>query len=401
MTWHPSGQWCKRAPTDAKGGNAGRLFYFGNDAKTALRRWRREWAAILAGEDRPVRTRLMRGGTSVAELADAYTHAQAVRARNGEIRPTTAAAVRRVAGWLVEGLGDRPVSTLGPNDFRELAGSFGGRSPHHRARHVAITRSLFRWGHAYADLPLPEFGPDFRGPSTKAWRTYRRERLAIPQTYAPEEVRSLIAAAGPTMRAVVLLAMNAGFGAGDLAAVPRAVVDLDRGRIAYPRAKSGIWRRASLWPETVEAIRRASHPRQRLLLATGSGRAVVRSEPGQTSRTDTIGPRFRRLCRRAGVPCLGVYALRRTFATVAWDMDPPDDHARAITMGHAIDRMAETYVQRFGWVRLERLAEHVRRWVFDVEAEAVWGDWRGVAGPCRPTRRRRRRRRRAPIPLVA
>lgn len=71
------------------------------------------------------------------------------------------------------------------------------------------------------------------------------------------------------MRAIVLLGINAALGNRDCGELEFHHLDLEGGWITYPRAKTGIARRAKLWPETVaaleEVIRRRTSPTDRKL----------------------------------------------------------------------------------------------------------------------------------------
>ncbi len=64
------------------------------------------------------------------------------------------------------------------------------------------------------------------------------------------------------MKAMILLALNAGFGNSDCANLPRAAVDLDRGWVHFPRPKTGLIAAALCGPETVEAICRVAAKRR-------------------------------------------------------------------------------------------------------------------------------------------
>ncbi len=82
---------------------------------------------------------------------------------------------------------------------------------------------------------------------------------------------------------------------------------------------------------------------------------------------------FRRLlddCKlhRSGI---GFYSLRRTFETVAGEtLDQP---AVDLVMGHAplASDMPARYRQRIGDDRLEKVAEHVRKWLFPTDKKVV------------------------------
>ncbi len=75
------------------------------------------------------------------------------------------------------------------------------------------------------------------------------------------DLRTLIDAAPVTLKAMLLLGINAGFGNHDVATLPVAALDLASGWIDYPRPKTGIARKVPLWAETVAAIEDAIRDR--------------------------------------------------------------------------------------------------------------------------------------------
>ena len=75
--------------------------------------------------------------------------------------------------------------------------------------------------------------------------------------FTADEVRRLLDAAGPQLRAMIFLAVNAGMGNTDRGRLPLSAVNLDTAWLDYPRPKTGMPRRCWLWPETVQAIREA------------------------------------------------------------------------------------------------------------------------------------------------
>ena len=64
---------------------------------------------------------------------------------------------------------------------------------------------------------------------------------------------------------MTLLGVSAGMGNSDCAQLPESALDLAGGWLDYPRPKTGVPRRAKLWPETVEALRVALAQRDRWL----------------------------------------------------------------------------------------------------------------------------------------
>ena len=67
--------------------------------------------------------------------------------------------------------------------------------------------------------------------------------------------KSLGGPAGPTMRAMILLGINCGFGNTDCAILTEDKIDLAGGWATLTRRKTGIKRRCPLWPETISALR--------------------------------------------------------------------------------------------------------------------------------------------------
>ena len=63
-----------------------------------------------------------------------------------------------------------------------------------------------------------------------------------------------------------------------------------------------------------------------------------------------------------GRPGASFYTLRHVYRTIADETG--DQPAVDLTMGHARTDMASIYRQRIGDDRLERVADHVRQWLF-------------------------------------
>ena len=85
---------------------------------------------------------------------------------------------------------------------------------------IQCVRAVFK--HAFdaglIDTPV-RFGPGFKGPSKKTMRLHRARQG--PQLFTAEEIRRLLDAAGTSMRAMMLLGINCGFGNSDIAATCR------------------------------------------------------------------------------------------------------------------------------------------------------------------------------------
>jgi integrase len=355
---HVSGRWAKKI--------RGRLYYFGkwDDPDAALAKYLAEKDDLHAGrEPRPAD-----GVLTVYDLCGRYLTAKKQLSAAGEIKPRTleeyGATCRRV--WRSFGR-NRLVADLRPDDFERLRGTIAKQwGPVRLGNEITRVKGVFRYAvlAGLVDRPVP-IGPAFAKPSAKVLRLHRQARG--PRAFSADELRTLLAAAGRPLKAMILLGVNCSFGNLDVGTLPQSALDLAGEWLTYPRPKTGIVRRCSLWPETVAAIRESLADRPdpmddgdadaELVFITRWGRRWATGSPA-----DAVGPEFRKLCRRCGVAPRGFYGLRHTFQSVG---DESGDFlaVRAI-MGHAGGNdVADHYRERVSDGRLEKVAEFVRDWL--------------------------------------
>jgi integrase len=236
----------------------------------------------------------------------------------------------------------------------------------------AITRikSVFKYALDNALIgKAPRFGLEFNKPEKAVLR--RRRAQNGEKMLEACQLRRLVETAAVPLKAMVLLGINAGFGNHDVATLPLAALDLDRGWLNYPRPKTGIARRCPLWPETVTAIREALAKRPApkdkadadLVFLMSTGRGWVRVT--EKSRTDNLSVHIGALMKTVEVHREGLnfYALRHTFRTVADAARDPV--AIDLLMGHTDPSMGGHYRERLEDSRLLAVTEHVRVWLFD------------------------------------
>jgi len=82
-----------------------------------------------------------------------------------------------------------------------------------------------------------------------------------PKLIRAADVWKLLDEADVQLRAMILLGLNCGFGQKDNADLQRSALAGRPGWIDAPRTKTGIARRAPLWPETVAALREVERTR--------------------------------------------------------------------------------------------------------------------------------------------
>jgi len=284
----------------------------------------------------------------------------------------------------------RLVSDLCPADFdahrAKTASKWG---PHALANEIQRVRSIFKFGLETGLLEKPQlFGPHFRKPKR---REMRLARAAMPaRLFSAAEIRLLMNEAKPQMKAMILLGVNCGWGNTDIAELQLKHIDLDTAMADYPRPKTGIARRAPLWPETVKAIQEALKARPEPK-STDDAECVFLTKYGlrwrrgeivqlpasegehlkiQFRETDSVGLEFGKMLRRLKIKRAGVnfYALRHVFETVAGETG--DQPAVDRVMGHE-DAGSMSTAYREGTsdtredARLRRVTDHVRAWLFE------------------------------------
>jgi integrase len=205
---------------------------------------------------------------------------------------------------------------------------------------IQRVRTVFKYGYEAGLIDKPmRFSSEFKKPSKSVLRKHRATNGH--RLFMAAEIRSLLAAASPQLKAMILLGVNGGFGNADVASLPKSAIDLDGGWVNFPRPKTGIARRCRLWPETVEAVKAVERPMAKdaadagLAFITKYGHRWVRTQGEKQTPIDSVLLEFGKLLRELKIdrPGLGFYALRHTFRTVA---DATKDFpAVRLVMGHA------------------------------------------------------------------
>jgi integrase len=383
LTPHASGKWQKKI--------RGRIYYFGNWATVvngvltrveddgwaeALKEYERQAQALHAGrrprrrsaavadEDEPE-------GLTINELCNRFLAAKTRKVASGELGDRMFLDYKEITDMLVAQFGGkRLVEDLAADDFEELRAAMAERwGPVRLSNGVTRVKSVFKYG---TDAGLIErtvrYGGEFEKPDKSVLRRHRAKNGE--RMIEAKALRDLIDAADVQMRAMILLAVNAGLGNFDCATLPTSAGSLDTGWIDFPRSKTGIGRRCWLWPETVQALRAvlAARPTPKqaadadLVFLQATGRRWVRIT--EKSRTDNISVHFMLLLQKLGMQRdgLGFYSLRHVHRTIADGARDPV--ACDVIMGHADPSMGGHYRERVDDSRLRAVAEHVRAWLY-------------------------------------
>jgi integrase len=387
---HASGRWAKKI--------RGRLHYFGRwghkrgtqvdpvddveaSARQALDKLNQEWPYLSEGRNPPVDTS---GGVTIRDLCNAFLTTKRNRLDAGELSAHSFAKYYETCELLIGQFGrDRRVDDLRPDDFegfrKTLAQNCGIVTLKSK---INRCRVVFKYAadNGLVDQPVM-YGRAFDRPSEKMLRQARNE--AGERLFEAAELRRIVNAADPVLRAMVLLGANCGFGNTDVASLPQSAVDLETGWLTFPRPKTAIQRRIPLWPETVEAMRGVLAKRPTpgdnadadLCFLTVRGTRFVRVQPskktaGRHVTINALSRRFESLLKRLGINKRrgrGFYTLRHTFETVAGESK--DQVAVNAIMGHVDNTMAAAYRERISDERLKAVVETVRVWLWPDRAQ--------------------------------
>lgn len=365
---HASGRWAKKVK--------GRFFYFGywrDDPKgeKALELYESQRADLYAGRTPKTPSDQL----TLRELVNRFLTSKKRKLDTGELKERSFADYMRTSKLLVDFFGRAQIVTdLTAEDFERFRSALARKlGPVTLNNEVTRVRMLFKYGFDAGLLDRPvRYGQGFDRPSRKMLRVHKQKTIQKhgKRRFEPHEIRALIEAADPQMKAMVLLAINSGLGNTDLADMPISAVDFEAGWLDYPRPKTGIERRCPLWPETLAALRDVLEHRQQphldadadVLFLTKYRRRWVRPGKGG-GPVDAVSAEFTKLASKLGINGRrGFYVLRHTHRTVAGGCR--DERACDHVMGHVRNDMGSVYTEEIDDNRLRAVVDHVHRWLF-------------------------------------
>jgi integrase len=336
LTLHRTGQFCKKI--------RGRIYYFGTDKREALQRYLEQAAFLHAGK--AVRPTLSGDKMSAKTLCNSYLQHQDTRVSAGEIKARQLYDQTSLLRSFIKFIGPhREVSNIATIDLQNYRAKLirEKKSPTTINNHTGTIKAMYHWA---ADNEII-----ISIPNLKAIKKIKPIKSTRP-IFASEQVHELLDCADTQMKAMIWLGLNCGFGCTDCAELLWANVDLNEGRINFPRGKTGIDRNLPLWPETIAALKALMKQNTRVF-NTANGNPWVRTietvpSNGGLKRTkdNALSKSFAKLLKKAGITTekgVGFYTLRRTAAT--WAARSGDPFAVQKLLGHADLKMASTYVQ--------------------------------------------------------
>ena len=350
--------------------------YFGpwDDPQAALDKYLRERDDLYAGrEPRQQDT----NGLTVKELVNRFLYAKELELHDGKIEQRTWDDYDDICGRLLGFFKHNPyVTDIQPEDFRKLAVYLRKgkrRQAGASTQYNNITRARVVFNFAWDDrlIPAPvNYGKGFRKPSSKELRAARNKKPR--KDFRAKEIRALIDAAHPQMKAMILLGINCGLGNTDCAKLHRQALKLKRGWLVFPRPKTEVPRRCPLWQETIDAVKAVlRHRKEPKDAAFANLVFLTRLGAPWTSKCkkgdSPITKEMAKLLKKLHLERLGrnFYGLRHTFQTIGEETN--DLIAVDFIMGHTpkSDDMRSVYREKMKKRRLLRVTAHVHKWLFN------------------------------------
>ncbi len=300
----------------------GKRTYLGTDKDEAIKKYFRLNLEIETNSPETV----MLPEISLKDLANRFITAQQANWRNPE---TTLMCYK---DWLSHLIQDHPrlkISDFTVEKFASWKLSLKKRqySPESINHYLTAVRAMFVFAE---ETELIEKAPRLR----------RIKNERIPKTgskekplYSIDDMHKLLDNAGLTLKAMIMLALNCGFGPKDLQDLTWD--DIEGERVTLPRSKTGVSQTYLLWPETKSLLEEIRKERA-LLVFRMRKRMVDHSDEGHVFVTrfwklwtkDAIATQFRRLCKKAKVTCYGFYRLRHCASTAMSLVATPHVHRK-------------------------------------------------------------------------
>ncbi|MHC4299110.1 MAG: tyrosine-type recombinase/integrase [Planctomycetota bacterium] len=287
----------------------GKRIYLGSDRENALKRYHQLGLGIEHVPEvvaKPV-------GITVKELANRFITAQQANWRN----PKT--TLKCYKDWLGRFIKDHPKLKAADFTVEMFAAwklslkerDYSSESVNH---YLGAVRAMF--------LFAEDTGIIERAPKLKRVKNETKAATGSggKPLYKPEDLARLLKRADPQLKAMLILALNCGFGPKDIRDLTWEHIEGER--ITLRRSKTGVCQTYLLWPETRELLNDIKDKRAELI-ARMAKRKIHHCDDGNVFMTrfwrpwnkDAVAEQFRKLCKKAKVPCYGFYRLRHCAST--------------------------------------------------------------------------------------
>jgi len=361
LTINPNGQWSKKID--------GKTIYFGTweEKDLALQKY---YSYINERGESKGESRATTSIT-VGQIAMKFVEYKFTESEQKRISYATARKSRVLIKHFLQAIGiDAPVATLRPIDFTKAKNELGnnGLSIHRISEVIVKVKEMFRWAEQMDFISeVPKFGIDWKGRTKLTLEQQKRRESKFLSQQDVQTMMNIETSYNRQWKAIILIALNCAYGPKDISDL---TFDNIKGEyISNHRSKTGIFRKAWLWPETIAAINEyLQHERPRFaskakpefqdrVFLTSIGNTWV-----ATSKNSIYSAINRVLLKLKDKRLHIFYALRHTFRTIADETG--DATAIRTVMGHVDNSVESHYINHISDERIKRVCEHVREWFY-------------------------------------
>jgi integrase len=335
------------------------------------------WVAQQAREASPL-TNGQPTAVTIKQVLNDYWNHMARRAKDGDISPRTLLDVERTTDFLAKNLDkQRPVNSLKPDDFAALKTALTKLTNKGKAKSLVVlgnditrVKGVFTYAERNLEgVQATKYGTMFDKP--RADRIEDQKAAVVEQhgqrTFTAAEVQAMLKAASQPLRAMILLAINAGLTPSEIGHLKHSDI---KGRwLTDRRRKRGrVARRVYLWEETVAALTDWQKQRPqpapgvdgKLLFLQANGKAWSNDH---TTHGSEVCIHFRRLLDSLNINGQrSFYTIRHSHRTAA--SNARDEAAADAVMGHRMPGMRKVYLHDISDERLQHVAGVVHDWLF-------------------------------------
>ncbi len=314
----------------------GRRIYLGTDREAATEKYHRLALDVAVPEPPPAEAPIF-----AKDLANRFLAAQEANWRNPRV------TLKCYRDWLGRFLTDHPKLMAGDLTVERFAAwKLSLRRRGYAAESINHYLSAVRAMYTFAD----DSSILNSAPRLKRIKNERPHQCGSAERplYTAAEIRRLLDNADVQLKAMILLALNCGFGPKDLHDLKWS--DIRGERVTLPRSKTGVSQTFLLWAETQRALDEVRQARL-FLVERLKKRGRHRSDDGYVFVTyfwrawkkDSIAEQFRKLCKVSGVPCYGIYRLRHCASTAMSLVANPHVHRKFMRHSQLQQQVAYTH----------------------------------------------------------
>ena len=316
----------------------GRRIYLGSDKNQALVKYHQLGLGV-----EPVQRELAPPVTITAKnLANRFLVAQQANWRN----PKT--TLKCYKDWLGRFIKDHPQLRIADFTVEKFAAwklslKERGYSPESINHYLGAVRAMFTFAE---ETDIVE-----KAPKLKRVKNATRPRAGSIEKplYTLDDLNRLLKKADPQLKAMIMLALNCGFGPKDIRDLTWDHIDGER--VTLPRSKTGVCQTYLLWLET-RALLEEIQQRRAALIARMARRRVQHCDNGHVFMTrfwkswskDAVAEQFRKLCTKARIPCYGFYRLRHCASTAMSLVATPHVHRKFMRHSQLQQQVTYTHI---------------------------------------------------------